>query len=129
MIEAGTKGHIEAIVTSEMTARAIGSGELEVLATPKLAALIEEAAWRSVSGALDEGQTTVGTKLELSHLAPTPTDMQLSCDTTLASVDGKRLTFSFEAHDGEGRVAEGTHERFIVDSDRFFAKASGRAKE
>jgi len=54
--------------------------------------------------------------------------MQLSCDTTLASVDGKRLTFSFEAHDGEGRVAEGTHERFIVDSDRFFAKASGRAK-
>ena len=84
MIEAGTKGHIEAIVTSEMTARAIGSGELEVLATPKLAALIEEAAWRSVSSALDEGQTTVGTKLELSHLAPTPTGMQLSCDTTLA---------------------------------------------
>ena len=55
--------------------------------------------------------------------------MQLSCDTTLSSVDGKKLSFSFEAHDGEGRVAEGIHERFIVDSDRFFAKARGRAKE
>ena len=129
MIEAGTKGHVEAIVTSEMTARVIGSGELEVLATPKLAALVEEAAWRSVSGALDEGQTTVGTKLELSHLAPTPTGMRLSCDTTLSSVDGKRLSFSFEAHDGEGRVAEGTHERFIVDSGRFLAKAKGSARE
>ena len=67
MIETGTKGHVEAIVTSDMTARVIGSGELEVLATPKLAALIEKAAWMSVSGALDEGQTTVGTRLELSH--------------------------------------------------------------
>lgn len=129
MIETGTKGHVEAIVTSDMTARVIGSGELEVLATPKLAALIEKAAWMSVSGALDEGQTTVGTRLELSHLAPTPTGMQLSCDTTLSSVDGKKLSFLFEAHDGEGRVAEGIHERFIVDSDRFFAKARGRAKE
>jgi len=127
MIEAGARGQAQAKVDEAMTAQAVGSGELRVLATPKLAALVEEAAWRSVSPQLDEGQTTVGTHLDLDHLAPTAVGMTLTCTTELVSVDRRRLVFSFEAADGAGTVAKGSHERFVVDAQKFQAKADARA--
>ncbi len=127
MLKSGINGLSQATVNAPASARAIGSGELDVLATPKLAALVEEAAWRSVAAELDEGQSSVGTKLVLEHLAPTPLGMTVSCATTLMAVEGRRLMFAFEAHDDAGLVARGTHERVVVDAERFLAKAAGRA--
>ncbi len=127
MIKAGAQGKAEATVGQDMTARTVGSGELNVLATPVLAALVEEAAWKSISPQLEEGQTTVGTRLVLDHLAPTAVGMTITCTTTLTDVDRRKLVFSFEANDGAGTVAKGTHERFIVDAQKFQTKADARA--
>ncbi len=126
MLEKGIKGHCEEKVTEELTAKNIGSGLLAVYATPALASLIEKTAWESVSRCLQEGQGTVGTKLNISHLSATPVGMTVRCDTCLTEVDGRRLTFSAEVFDNAGKIAEGTHERFIVDNERFEKKAYGK---
>lgn len=123
MLEAGIKGHGEEKVTEELTAARIGSGLLSVYATPALAALIEKTAWESVSAYLEEGQGTVGTKLDISHLSATPVGMTVSCDTVLKEVDRRRLVFSTEVFDEAGKIAEGTHERFIVENKKFEEKA------
>ena len=109
-----------------LTAKAMGSGELPVYATPAMAALIEETAWRSVAPALEPGQGTVGTKLEIAHLAATPLGRRVRCETVLKEIDRRRLVFSAEVWDEAGKIGEGTHERFIVDSERFLAKADAR---
>ena len=125
MLETGATGRISKNVSQDMCADAVGSGELPVLATPVLAALVEEAAWKSVAKALDEGQTTVGTKLDLSHMKATAMGMTVAVETTLVQIDRRRLVFSFIAADEAGEVASGTHERFVVDAGRFMARARG----
>ncbi len=125
-METGIKGNIERTVTTEMTAKVVGSGELNVLATPMLIALAEETAWRSVAGELDEGQGTVGTRMDLSHIAATPVGMKVRCETELTEVDRRKLTFSVAAFDEKDKIAEGVHERFIVDNDAFQKKADGK---
>ena len=126
MLETGIKGSGEAVVTEALTAVAMGSGELPVYATPAMAALIEETAWRSVAPALEPGQGTVGTRLEISHLAATPLGRKVRCETVLTEIDRRRLVFSAVVYDEAGKIGEGTHERFIVDSERFLAKADAR---
>ena len=126
MLGIGIKGSGEAVVTEELTARAMGSGELPVYATPAMAALIEETAWRSAALALEQGQSTVGTRLEISHLAATPLGRRVRCETVLTEIDRRRLVFSVVVFDEAGKIGEGTHERFIVDSERFLAKADAR---
>ena len=126
MLEIGIKGTGEAVVTEALTAKAMGSGELPVYATPAMAALVEETAWRSVAPALEPGQGTVGTKLEISHLAATPVGGKVRCETILTEIDRRRLVFSAEIWDEAGKIGEGTHERFIVDNERFLAKANAR---
>jgi predicted thioesterase len=126
MPEIGIKGTGEVLVTEERTARAMGSGELNVFATPALIALVEETAWKSVAGALEPGQSTVGTKLDLAHLAPTLPGKRVRCETELREIDRRRLVFHAAVFDESGLVAEGTHERFIVDSEKFLAKAQSR---
>ncbi len=126
MLEIGIKGTGEAVVTEALTAKAMGSGELPVYATPAMAALVEETAWRSVVPALEPGQGTVGTKLEISHLAATPVGGKVRCETILTEIDRRRLVFSAEIWDEAGKIGEGTHERFIVDNERFLAKANAR---
>ena len=126
MLETGTKGILETTVTESMTASAVGSGELEVYATPMLIALAEETAWRSVVGELKPGQGTVGTKMNLHHIAATPVGMKVRCETELTGIDGRKLTFSIQVYDETGKVAEGTHERFIIDNEKFMAKAGAR---
>lgn len=116
-------------VSPENTARAIGSGELDVLATPAMVALVEETAWRSVAPYLEPGQGTVGSKVEVAHLAPTPVGMTVRCQTELTQVDRRRLVFAVEVSDGAGPVGRGTHERFIVDNARFLAKAQAKAQD
>lgn len=113
-------------VSGSMTARAMGSGRLDVFATPALAALMEETAMTGIEPYLEVGQGTVGTKLTLEHLAATPVGMNVRCESTLESVDGRRLTFTIQAYDAAGLIGTATHERFVVDNERFMAKT--RAK-
>ncbi len=126
MPEIGIKGYQEYVVTEEMSARSLGSGELGVYGTPALIALAEETAWKSVAPRLEEGQGTVGTKLDIAHIAATPVGMKVRCETELTETDRRRLVFSVKVYDEAGLIAEGTHERFIVDNDRFQSKADGK---
>lgn len=126
MLEIGIKGSGEAVVTEALTAKAMGSGELPVYATPAMAALIEETAWKSVAPALEPGQGTVGTKLDISHLAATPLGRKVRCETELVEIDRRRLVFSAAVYDEAGKIGEGAHERFIVDNGKFLAKANAR---
>ena len=123
MLEAGIKGYQELTVTEGDTAKAHKSGTLDVLATPRMAALMEETAGRSVAGELEEGMGTVGIKLDLGHLAPTPVGMKVWCESLLTGVDGRKLTFSITVFDGAGKIGEGLHERFIIEETKFQAKA------
>lgn len=126
MLTTGIKGIIEKRVTNEMTAGVVGSGELEVLATPVLIALAEEAAWKSVAGELDEGQGTVGTLMELKHMAATPVGMVVRFETHLTEIDRRRLVFEIKAYDSVEQIAEGRCERFIIDNEKFLRKANGK---
>ena len=123
MIETGIKGYQEIEVTKADTATAYTRGTLDVLATPRMIALVEEAAWKSLTGYLDPGMGTVGIKLEVKHLAPTPVGMRVWCETVLSEVDGKRLVFDAAVFDEAGKIGEGAHERFLVEEERFQRKA------
>lgn len=129
MIETGIKGHSEIIVTHDKTAKAMGSGELEVFATPAMICLIEETAWRSASPFLEMGEGSVGTKLEINHLSATPEGLAVTCDTEVALVDGRRIVFNVSVFDAYGKIGEGTHERFIVRNERFLSKAEEKKKK
>ncbi len=128
MLEVGLKGRQTELVTDKNTAAAYGSGLLDVFATPALIALMEKTCWTSVSTALDAGQGTVGTRLEVTHSAPTPIGMRVTCESELTAVDGRKLTFSVRAYDDMGEVGAGIHERFVIDNDRFMRKASAKAQ-
>ena len=126
MLTTGIRGKLERTVTPELTAEALGSGLLPVFATPAVIALAEETAWKSVAGELEEGQGTVGTRMELSHIAATPVGMAVRCETELVEIDRRKLVFTIEVSDEKEKIAEGRHERFIIDSAKFLAKAQGK---
>ena len=126
MLTAGIKGQMTMKVEKENTAEVMKSGTLQVFATPSMIALIEETAWKSVAGDLEEGLVTVGTALNVKHLSATPVGMQVTCRTTLEEVDGRRLVFSVVVSDEAGKVGEGTHERFIVQAEKFQQKADAK---
>lgn len=126
MLTVGTRGRQTVPVTSENTARALGSGELEVFATPALIALAEKTCWTSVAASLDAGCGTVGTKLDIAHTAPTPVGMIVTCESELIEVDGRRLVFRVDLSDEAGPVGSGTHERFIINNTKFAAKAEAK---
>ena len=123
MLQTGIKGKIERIVTQELTAQVMGSGELPVFATPAVIALAEETAWRSVAPELEPGQGTVGTELHIEHIAATPVGMKVCCETELIEIDRRKLTFSVELFDEVGVIAKGTHCRFIVENEKFLKRA------
>lgn len=122
-IEAGLAGEATTIVSPENTAQAMGSGQVPVYATPALLALLEEAAVRAIAGTLATGQTSVGVRVDLHHLAATPIGMTVSAQAMLTAVEGRRLLFNVSAHDGVEQVARGTHERVIVNESRFLERA------
>lgn len=109
-------------VTAQNTALALGSGDLEVFATPALVALMENAAMKAVATALPEGSTTVGAMIQTSHVKPSAVGETVSATAVLKEVEGRKLTFSVSAADTNGLVGEGTHVRYIVDRERFMAK-------
>lgn len=126
MLEIGIKGIQTQAVTAENTARALGSGTLDVFATPALVALAEKTCWQSVADQLDAGSGTVGTRLDVEHTAPTPVGMTVTCESELVAVEGRKLTFRIALHDEKGPVGNGTHERFIINNEKFFAKAQSK---
>ena len=126
MIAPGIKGHLEQVVTPEMLAARIGSGLVEVFATPMMVALVERTCNESVLPLLESGQGTVGTLVNVAHTAATPVGMRVWCDSELVEVDRRRLVFRVAAFDECGPIGEGTHERFIIDTARFQEKALGK---
>ena len=100
----------------------VGSGDLEVLATPVMMSLMENAAMEAVKDALDEGATTVGGFISASHLKPTALGRTITATAVLESVEGRKLTFKVTAQDGDGLIGEGTHIRFVVDRRKFMSK-------
>lgn len=122
-LQIGLKGVAETPVTEENTAAAMGSGLLPVFATPAMLALMENAAAASVQPCLAEGQGTVGTRLEVSHLAATPVGLTVRAESELIEIDRRSLVFTVRAWAGEELIGEGTHQRFIIDNARFLEKA------
>ena len=116
------KATVTEAVSEQNTALSVGSGSLRVYATPAMLALIEKTACKALEGLLAEGETTVGTLLNVKHLAATPVGMQVSATAELIERDGRKFVFSVTASDECGVIGEGTHERFLVFSDKFTDK-------
>ena len=108
--------------SSENTAKAIGSGDMEVFATPAMIALMENAAMLAVAAGLPEGSSTVGSEMNVTHIKPSGLGAEITATAVLTSVEGRKLTFNVGASDSEGMIGEGTHVRYIVDRERFLAK-------
>ncbi len=125
-MQIGITGKQTITVTEEKTAQAMGSGTLPVFATPAMIALMENTASKSVEAKLDEGAGTVGTLINVKHVAATPVGMDVTCETKLVEVDRKRLVFEVKAYDAAGVIGEGTHERFIIDNEKFLGKAEAK---
>ena len=126
MIEKGIRGRREQTVTPEMSAARIGSGLVEVFATPMMVALIEQTCLESVLPHLEEGQGTVGTLVNVTHVSATPVGMRVWCESELVEVDRRRLVFKVKAYDECGLIGEGTHERFIIDNAKFMEKIKNK---
>jgi len=126
MLEAGIRGKQEIVVTEDKTARRYGSGTLDVFATPAMIALMENTAYKSVEEALEEGAGTVGTEMNVKHVAATPVGMKVTCETELVKVEGRALTFLVKAYDECGLIGEGVHQRFVIMEEKFQTKTNGK---
>lgn len=125
-LKIGLKGAASALVTRENTALMVKSGGLLVLSTPAMVALMEQAAYESAEKCLPEADTTVGISLNISHNAATLIGRDIRAESELTAIEGRKLTFNLKAYDDAGLIGEGTHERFVVNRDRFIEKASRR---
>ena len=122
MIEIGLKYTSELTVTDAMTAIAVDSGDMPVLATPMMMALMENAAMQAVKNELPEDSTTVGGHIESSHLKPSKIGDIVKATAEVTKVDGKKIEFKVSAYSGETLLGEGTHLRFIVDKEKFMSR-------
>lgn len=123
MLTIGVKGKESLTVTQQQSAKTMGSGTLDVLATPAMIALMEQTAWKSIVPYLDSNQSSVGTRLDITHDAPTPLGMTVTCESELVKIDGRRLVFTVTASDDKGIIGKGIHERFLIQEDTFQEKA------
>lgn len=122
-IAPGIVGEAEIEVTPDTLASKWGSGAVGVFSTPALVGLMEAAALKAVEPYLDVGETTVGALVNITHLAPTPPGLKVRARATLVETCGRKMVFKVEAWDDREKVGEGTHERFVVDRERFISKA------
>ena len=122
MIEIGQKYTSELTVTDAVTAIAVGSGDMPVLATPMMMALMENTAMLAVKMELPDGCTTVGGQIESSHLKPSKIGDVVKAMAEVTKVDGKKIEFNVSAYSGETLLGEGTHLRFIVDKEKFMSR-------
>ena len=121
-MSAGLKGEARLVVGDGDTARALGSGSVDVLGTPRLVALLEESTIDAVEGHLDNGFTTVGMRVQVDHLQPTPVGAEVFAEAYLDKIEGRRITFTVTASDSGGLVAAGKVTRVVVDVNRFMSK-------
>lgn len=124
----GLVGEARVVVTEEQTARHLGSGGVNVFATPAMVRLMEEAAVKALAEHLPPGQQSVGVSLQVRHLAPTPLGLTATARAELVAVDGRRLTFRVTVHDDVELVGEGTHERMLIDVARFGGRVAAKAE-
>lgn len=122
MLRPGLSHTSETIVSESLTAKAIGSGDMSVFATPAMTALMENAAMLAVAEHLNDGETTVGGHIETSHMRPSPLGAAITATATLARIDGRKLYFTVEARQGEAIIGNGTHLRYIVNREKFMSK-------
>ena len=122
-ITVGMKGEVSTLVEREDTAKEVGSGDLLVYATPCMVALMEGAACEAIADALPDTQTTVGTALNIEHIAATPVGLEVRAEAEVTAVEGKVITFAVTAFDESGEIGHGTHKRVIVNSQKFLEKA------
>lgn len=125
-MEIGLKHEIEIIVTENMLANAVGSGLVDVLATPMMIANMEKVSAECVAPYIGEGNVTVGTLVNVTHIAATPKDAAVTFKTELVEIAGKILTFKVEAYDCKDKIGEGTHSRAIVGKEHFEARAMAK---
>ena len=118
----GLRGEVRLTVTDADTARALGSGSVDVLGTPRVVALVEEASCRALEHHLDPGSTSVGMRVRVDHLLPTPVGAEVVAEAVLERIEGRRLTFTVSASDERGLVAAGKVTRVVVDLERFMSK-------
>ena len=122
-ITVGLKAEVFTLAEREDTAREVGSGDLLVYATPCMVALMEGAACEAIAGHLKETETTVGTMLNIEHIAATPVGLEVRAEAEVIAVEGKVITFQVAAFDEAGQIGKGTHKRVIVNSQKFLDKA------
>ncbi len=127
-IEPGLTGHAEMVVGTSDTAPRIGSGHIAVLATPKMITLIEEAALAALEHLLPEGKQSLGTHLDVTHIAATPVGMKVKAEAKLIEVQGRKLLFAVEARDEMDLIGEGRHERVVVTAASFQKRVDEKAK-
>ena len=127
-LKAGIKNTGTMTVTEDLCANAWGSGGLQVYATPAMIALMENTAWASVEPCMEEGRSTVGTKLDVSHLSASPVGATITCESELLEIDGRRLVFKVSASDDAGLIGEGLHERFIINTEKFMARTEAKLR-
>lgn len=121
-ITVGMKGIAQTVVEREDTAQEVGSGSLLVYATPCMVALMEGAACEAIAQALAEGQTSVGTALNIEHISATPVGLEVRAEATVTSVDGKVISFEVHAFDEAGEIGRGSHTRVVINSQKFLDK-------
>ena len=123
IVEVGMTGSAETLVERADTAQEVGSGSLLVYATPCMVALMEGAACEAVAEGLEEGQTTVGTALNIEHISATPVGLEVRAEAEVTAVAGKVVTFAIHAFDEAGEIGHGTHQRVVVSNQKFLDKA------
>lgn len=121
-MEIGLKNTSQTVVTEKNTAKTMGSGNLDVFATPAMVALMENAAMNAVANELPQGSTTVGSLMNTTHIKPSAIGATITATAELVAVEGRKLTFHVSASDGDSIIGEGEHVRFIVDIERFMEK-------
>lgn len=125
-LEIGIKGRAEAVVDDSRTAITAGSGALPVFATPCMVALMEQAAWTSLTPYLDESEGTVGIQMDVSHSAATPVGMKVWAESILTEIEGKKLTFTIQAFDEAGTIGTASHQRFVINNEKFLARTNSK---
>lgn len=126
MLKLGIKGSASDVVSECNSARTMGSGTVDLLATPSMVALMEKAAWTSVEDQLPSGSGTVGISINVKHLSPSPFYMKVTAESELIEIDRKKLTFKVTAFDEKELIGEGIHERFIIEEAMFQERANSK---
>ena len=125
-LQVGLSSKIETVVTENDTASSFGSGGIKVLATPMMIGLMENAAHSAVDLHLPEGYATVGTRVDVRHIAATPVGMKVYATAQLTGIEGRKLQFKVEAYDEKEKIGEGSHERFIINVERFMERTASK---